>query len=171
MLEDICDLWTEPADARCITTNGFVKVNGALVMGAGVAGQAQARYPNFPKVAGNAVKTHGNIVMAFRNDELRKNAWEEYNRSMTHGKVPSQLEWFITFPVKHVWYDDADLALIKRSAEQLMTLIDEPAFRPIFKKILLPRPGCGNGRLTWEQVEPVISPILDDRVVVIRSPY
>lgn len=169
MKEALLDLWTTPADAKCITTNGYVKVNGNLVMGAGVAGQAQARYPNFPKVAGRAVTQYGNIVHAFRSDQLRQNNWSRYNRSMTHGSIPVDDEWFITFPVKHVWYENADLELIKRSAHQLMDLLNEPAFLPIFKTVLLPRPGCGNGHLTWEDVKPVIEPILDDRVTVITT--
>ncbi len=159
MLEGYADLWTEPADARCITTNGFIKNNGHLVMGAGVAGQAQARYPLFPKVAGQAVKTCGNIVMAFRSDSLRTN-------TMFYS---SDLDWFITFPVKHVWYERADMALIERSSHQLMELLNESAFKPVFKKVLLPRPGCGNGQLKWDDVKPVIENILDDRVVVITN--
>jgi O-acetyl-ADP-ribose deacetylase (regulator of RNase III) len=160
MLEDVCDLFTEPADAKCITTNGYIKANGRLVMGAGVAGAAQARYPNFPKVAGEAVKQYGNIVHAFHSSTLRTNTMFE----------PSEDQWYVTFPVKHVWYEDADLDLIERSAGQLMDMLNEPAFKS-WKKVLLPRPGCGNGRLTWGQVEPVIAPILDDRIVVVRSPY
>jgi len=168
MLEVQADLWDEVADAKCITTNGFVKANGELVMGAGVAGQAQARYPLFPKVAGQAVKENGNIVMPFRRDEITGKLYQ-WNDSMIKGKEPDNNEWFITFPVKHVWYDDADLELIERSAHQLMELVDHGAFQPIWKKVLLPRPGCGNGRLKWEDVKPVIEPILDDRIVVISK--
>lgn len=158
MLEDRLDIWTEPCDAICITTNGFVKVNGALVMGAGVAGQAQARYPAFPKIAGAAVKRHGNIVMAFHSDHLERN----------HFYDPPSNQWFITFPVKHKWFESADLELIEQSANQLMTMLSEPAFSS-WKKVLLPRPGCGNGHLSWDQVKPVIQPILSDRVVVVTN--
>lgn len=37
--------------------------------------------------------------------------------------------------------------------------------RTVFAAVL-PRPGCGNGRLTWEQVKPVIK-FLPDNVWVI----
>ncbi|MHA1962665.1 MAG: hypothetical protein ACW99U_20935 [Candidatus Thorarchaeota archaeon] len=67
-----------------------------------------------------------------------------------------------SFPVKHNWYETADLDLIKRSAEQLTILMDDWGY----SNVALPMPGCGNGGLTWEVVEPVIN-FLDDRVTVI----
>jgi|SRR5581483_387097 len=161
MIEAQVDLWDEPADAKCITTNGFIKKNGHLVMGVGVAGQAQSRYPNFPKIAGRAVKNYGNMVLAFHSSTLRTNTMFD----------PVEEMWYITFPVKHNWYEDADLELIKCSARQLMGMLNEPGslMKATFKKVLLPRPGCGNGHLEWEDVKPVIEPILDDRIWVIHT--
>jgi hypothetical protein len=147
MREDTVDIWTEPADAICITTNGFIKKNGSLVMGAGVAGQAQARYPGLPYYWGDCVFKWGQGIWA---------------AEMPDGK------FLLSFPVKHNWYEEADLTLIERSAKQLQEYVDGNAG---FEKVLLPRPGCGNGRLTWAQVKPVIEPILDDRIVVVRSPW
>lgn len=157
MREEQLDLWDTPADAKCITTNGYIKTNGELVMGAGVAGQAQARYPRFPKIAGDFVNTYGNIVGIFTAEHL-----------LSEYKPWKQHEYFITFPVKHVWYEDADLTLIERSSHELMDALNEPGFKS-WKKILLPRPGCGNGHLKWKDVKPVIEPILDDRVIVIYA--
>lgn len=151
MLEKYCDLWKEPADARCITTNGFIKKNGELVMGAGVAGQAQKRWPFLPYKIGQTVKECGNHVFTY-------NLTEDYK----------PITWLIVFPVKHVWYEKADLSLIKRSAEELMDTLDKPEFSH-WTKVLLPRPGCGNGQLKWEQVKPVIETVLDDRVVVVDN--
>src|SRR6476646_4796427 len=133
MLTKVCGLWEEPAPAKCITTNGFIKKNGALVMGAGVAGQAQERYPHFPKIAGQFVERAGNHVGYFGN-------WYLKGFSITNLKS-EQPFYLVTYPVKHNWYEKADLDLIKRSAEELMRVIDQFGW----KKVLLPMPGCGNG--------------------------
>lgn len=159
MLTKVCDLWKESCDARCITTNGYIKKNGALVMGAGVAGQAQYRYPRFPKIAGEAIKTHGNHVYFFGNWYLKGFQAENYSQEL--------LMYYVTFPVKHNWYEKADLDLIKRSAEELMVIVDKQQWQ----RVLLPCPGCGNGQLEWKDVQPVIEPILDDRIVVIDNGY
>ena len=59
---------------------------------------------------------------------------------------------------------EADLSIIKKSAHQLMELINKFGW----KKVLLPRPGCGAGGLSWNVVNPVIKDILDDRVIAIH---
>ena len=63
----------------------------------------------------------------------------------------------ITFPVKHNWWEAADLGLIERSARKLLKMIE---VKRIKEAIYLPRPGCGNGRLKWEDVKKILSPIL-----------
>lgn len=70
----------------------------------------------------------------------------------------------VIFPVKHAWYEPADLDLIRQSAIELLTLTAAQGW----KTVLLPRPGCGNGQLTWDQVRPVIAPFLNDRFVVVH---
>lgn len=147
MKEKFCDLFEEPADAICITTNGFVKNNGKLVMGAGCAGEAQSRYPDLPAEWGERVKRNGLKVFS---------DWVEY-----------PLRRLIFFPVKYAWYEDADLDLIRKSATELMRIIKILDL----EVVLLPRPGCGNGHLKWEDVKPVIEPILDDRVVVVHNKF
>jgi len=67
----------------------------------------------------------------------------------------------ITMPVKHHWIDDASLKLIERSALELTSLPYDATF-------VLPRPGCGNGRLLWPDVKAVIEQHLDDRFTVLE---
>jgi hypothetical protein len=137
------NLWDYPADVRVITTNGFVKKNGECVMGRGCAAEAKQRHPRLPKILGDLIQRRGNNVHYL-------------------------LYALYSFPVKHHWFQKADIALIEQSAKQLVTLItedwDSGDKEPI---IVLPRPGCGNGQLNWEDVKPILEPILDDRFHVI----
>jgi hypothetical protein len=116
----------------CITTNGFVKLTGECVMGKGVAFQAKYRFPNLPMELGARIKEDGNHVFTFSSYRL------------------------ITFPVKHKWWELADLDLIKRSAEELYDYLDAAGS---IKRVYLPRPGCGNGMLTWKLVKPVLESV------------
>lgn len=144
MKEVTGNLWTYPADVRVITTNGFVKKNGEAVMGRGCALEAAKKYPSLPKVLGDHIKSNGNHV------------------SWLYGCDRGELLW--SFPVKHNWYEKADLTLIERSARELY---NEFNAKKSVKVVVLPRPGCGNGQLNWNDVRPILEPILDDRFHVI----
>jgi hypothetical protein len=145
MLEANGDLWVLPADARCITTNGYVKADGAAVMGRGCALEARERFPGVDMLLGHRITKAGNHVHILPVDTRAR--WE-----------------LVSFPVKHHWREKADLDLIARSCAELTELIEGEGW----ERVLLPRPGCGNGQLSWEgEVRPLISYLLDDRVVVI----
>jgi len=128
-------------DSVFITTNGFVKHNGACVMGAGIARVVRDRFPGIDRKLGAYINKYGN--RAFNLFEL-------------HGIR------FLSFPVKHNWWEQADIELIRTSAQQAMELADKFGL----KNIALPQPGCGNGKLDWSIVEPVLSGILDDRFII-----
>lgn len=150
MIEVTGNLWTYPADVRVITTNGTIKNNGECVMGRGCALEATKLIPGIAKGLGRLIKDHGNHCHILTKDG-------------DFGKGT----WLVSFPVKHNWYEPADINLIRRSAEELIDLID-----PIYPNdeghvIVLPRPGCGNGRLLWEDVSRTLELILDDRFHVI----
>jgi hypothetical protein len=123
-----------------ITTNGIVRKDGACVMGRGVARDAALRYPTLPFDLGHLLTKHGNHVFHLKRYKI------------------------ITFPVKHHWREPADLDLIRQSAVELLT--DSVTLAP--PEIYLVRPGCGNGQLDWEDVRPVLAPILDDRFIVVH---
>ena len=44
----------------CITTNGIIKKDNTLVMGAGIALQAKQRFPGVSEILAYMVKSHGN---------------------------------------------------------------------------------------------------------------
>lgn len=145
MKEAVGDLWTYPADARCVTTNGVVsKRTGELVMGKGVALEAARRYPSLPRFLALSVKISGNVPVVFRTDP---------------GVV------LISFPTKKHWRNGSDIALIERSAKKIAELVNSQHLG----RVVLPRPGCGCGGLRWEQVRKVLEPILDDRFTVVHE--
>ena len=69
----------------------------------------------------------------------------------------------ITFPTKHNWKDKTDLELIRKSCRELM----EVATKFDIKQISLPKPGCSNGGLVWDEVRAAIAPLLNDDIVTI----
>lgn len=156
MLETRGNLWEFDADFVCITTNGTVRKDGKAVMGRGCALEAAQLLPVVPEVLGLKLAKYGNHV--------------HYLRHLPKGNE------LLSFPVKHHWKQRADLDLILRSAEELVHYVDfwsptdsyvqgkGSGYKP---KVVLPRPGCGNGQLDWDVVRPVIEPVLDDRFTVI----
>lgn len=146
------DLFSKKADFVCITTNGTVNAKGEAVMGRGVALQASKTYPGLAKWFGGMLKDYGNHVMPLMRI--------------------SNSSRLVSFPVKYHWRDDADFDLIERSAIELaqLVLLEHDMRVPALRdrtRIVLPRPGCGNGRLDWDDVRPVIEPHLDDRFWIV----
>lgn len=150
------------ADAIAITTNGFVKKNGEAVMGKGCAKQAANMMPSLPKILGKKIREAGNVTQILVD---RKN------------RIP-----LISFPVKPImeisngnnyvshmnfpkgksipgWACLADADIIVKSANELVKLADERGWN----KIVIPRPGCGAGELSWDEIKPLLDKILDDR--------
>lgn len=154
LIEKFGNIWEHARnyDAVVITTNGFVKKNGEAVMGRGIALEAKTFYPWLPKSLGDWIKTAGNTVGIFR---------------LTLLTGP---EYLITMPVKPIygpngepgWRAKANLDIIRDSAYYLVAHANNYKLQ----RILMPRPGAGNGGLNWEKVKEVIEPILDDRFTV-----
>lgn len=146
MIEKHGDIWDAFADGNwiVITTNGAVtyirKKNGEAVMGRGVALQAKNRFPELPERLAADLKSKGNHVFYY--PDLR----------------------LIVFPVKDLWHQMAKLSLIETSCQELVDIMDRQL--PGVKEVYLPRPGCGNGRLSWVDVKPVLEKYLDNRFVV-----
>jgi len=147
MREIAGDLMTYREDGHwiAITTNGSVNVQGACVMGAGIAQQMAIAEPDLPYALGDRIRQHGNRVHMFAR-------WKVF-----------------AFPVKRYWNEEANKLLIRKSATELMALIR--AAIPIIECVYMVRPGCGNGGLRWSDVKPIVDSIFDDRIVVVeRTP-
>lgn len=142
MIERVADLWTEPADFRVITTNGSVRKDGCAVLGRGCAREAATKFPALPRMLGEMLQRSGNRVYFFEREQLT---------------APCGL---FTFPVKHQWMEPADLTLIAQSVESFaQQLLGSATY-------VMPRPGCGNGRLLWKDVRPIVATLPDTVVVV-----
>lgn len=138
MREIKANLWDFSSQYKVITTNGSYKNDGKAVMGRGCAKEAAEIYPKLPSWLGIVLMNKGNHVHLFP-------------------------DGIITFPVKHNWWERADLALIGRSTLELVELVDGLET----ESVVMPRPGCGNGKLSWDVVKLVLEPHLDERFTVV----
>lgn len=131
-------------DAVCFTSNGIVKRNGELVMGAGCAKIIRDRF-GCARFFGNQVSRYGNHVFALQ------------------PKKDLRPFYILSFPTKHHFRDPSDPELIRQSAREAV----ETADRLHLKRVFLTRPGCGCGGLNWVDVEQILAPVLDDRFLII----
>lgn len=136
MIEVVGNLWDYPADFKVVTTNGSVNKFGQAVMGRGCAREAATQWPGIAKRLGDLIERKGNRVHFLRPYPL------------------------FSFPVKHEWHQRADLVLIRKSLDEFNGHILTSC------SYVMPRPGCGNGRLRWDDVRPLML-FLPDNVAVI----
>lgn len=122
-----------------VTTNGFVRKNKTCVMGRGIALQAARRFPDLPGELGQRILDGGNHVEVFPQYRI------------------------ITMPVKHNWWERADLVLIERSAQEVRKTNIHA-----HNNVASVRPGCGNGGLKWCDVKPVLEKYWNERFVIVE---
>ena len=136
---ELWDYYKTEGNTICLTVNGTIKANGEAVMGRGCALEAKRHCPKIAAVWGKRLKDYGLKLMWLHEFDL------------------------FMFPVKYNWWEQADLELIGRSAADLARAAECEA-----GNIILPRPGCGNGRLTWDVVKPVLVDLPDNVWVISR---
>ncbi len=141
-MREICgNIWDYRETAIVvITTNGQVSRNGKAVMGRGVAAQATRMFPGIPEKLAQCIIESGNHVH-YLGDNI------------------------VSFPVEHSPYQVPDLSLIERSAFELVAMADELGWQ----SVVVPRPGCGGGGLSWKDVRPILERCFDDRFTVISA--
>ena len=122
-----------------ITTNSVVS-GGKNVMGKGIALEAKKRFPDLPRIIARHLLSSGNVAYPIYQYRL------------------------ISFPTKYHWRAGSDINLIAESAEMLRDGVNRMQLEAVY----LPRPGCGCGGLSWEDVKPVLEKYLDDRFVVVQ---
>lgn len=189
MKEIIGDLFQQDCDAICITTNNFVDRYGCNVMGAGVAGAAKHRWPMLPARLGNTIVERGPglHLLTFRLGEEAALPSTPVGIYLGHVLVPYHIVAFPTKPERVTdpddlidryrrqyqdyyevdlpgWMGKSTTSLIACSASGLIKLTNEMDW----EKVVLPKPGCSNGGLSWQKdVRPLLQEVLDDRFCVI----
>ena len=131
------------SDIVCVTTNGVVKSNGELVMGAGCALAFKNQFPEIPKILGEKIKIKG-------------------NRPLVAGKVNGT--YIVSFPTKHHYKDNSDIELIKQSATILLEIVKYYNAKSIY----IPSPGTGLGNLNKDVVYSELDKILDERFTILE---
>jgi len=181
------------ADAICITTNGVVNRQGANIMGRGCAGEAKRRWPGIQFIVGTCIQGSGNNAICLTHEEDGQIFLQERHGQPSYPRhnVPYHIMSFPTKPdigyanydcsnIVSTWRDKANPgdAVPGWAAESKLDLIETSAHRLVaeanareWKSIVLPRPGCGAGELSWgDEVRPLLEQIFDDRFYIITFP-
>lgn len=144
-------------EAGVVTTNGILKSDGRLVMGAGIAKYARDNFRDIDMTLGALVSKHGSHSYFL-------GSYEDAHRS-AEGLAPNV--FVLSMPTKRHWRDPSDIGLIVQSAVELSVL----ATRNNLEAVYLPAPGCSNGQLDYaSQVRPAIAKVLDSRFIVCLAP-
>ena len=142
MIEACADIWDyRGRGVIAISTSGSVARSGKAVLGRGVASQAGRRFPGLAERLGELLNRGGNHV-----------------HDLGDG--------IVSFPVEASAWEWPDPRLIARSARELRELAD----REGWQLVVVPRPGCGGGGLSWREVRPLLEECFDDRFLVITAP-
>ena len=184
------DMWKaaisrKPA-ALVITTNGFTKSNGEAVMGRGCAREAALANPDLPRMLGMYLDRYGNHVTSLA----------EHTLSLSQESGEASTVLIVTFPVKPIsakcsaskdnvvrhmrdrfnpgqavpgWACVADLEIIEQSCRELVKFTDDFIGKASPGQVFMPRPGCGAGELSWEDVKVILQRYLDERFVVFHK--
>ncbi len=127
-----------------ITTNSIVRPSGALIMGAGVARDARNRFHGLDVALGEAIRRQGDA--GGRYGIMVSPKWPEKRIGAFQTKIRPG--------------DNSSLDLIQFATDALAAwCLDHPAIR-----VDLPFPGIGYGRLSPDEVRPILEAALPDAV-------
>jgi hypothetical protein len=139
---------TQQWDAVCVTINTVIKADGSLVMGAGTAAVIAAKFPQVPAEFGRIIK-----------------AQRKYSPTHTFPAICTfYTPTVIGMPTKVHYSNKSTLELVERSLKQLGIIVNTFGY----ERVLLPKPGCALGGLSWsKEVRPLCEELLDKRYWII----
>ena len=127
------DLYTSKVDVKCFTSNGVVKGNNELVMGAGTAKIVKDMYPDLPAYFGSVLV----------NQFTKNNGVYKYG-FLFHGVTK-----IAALQTKFHFKDNSSVELITYSLGKLSVFANANKG----KLIGIPIPGIGLGNLDYKEVE------------------
>lgn len=129
-----------------------VSVNIVGVMGKGLASRAKYQFPDvyvkYQDVCRRKSLTMGRPFFYRRESSLDYELADEPS-TLTNGNGET---WFVLFPTKRHWRENADINAIEEGLKQI---VEKYRFWEI-KSLALPALGCGLGGLDWKDVGPLI---------------
>lgn len=135
------------SDAFCITTNSYLKEDGSLVMGRGIAKVTKRIFEDMPHDFGNRIS-------------------DKCGHLGFYGVLPLDPEnsRFVAFQVKKHFKEDSSLDLVEKSTKMLGNIARDHDF----KRFDLNFPAIGNGGREVEEVKPILEDNLPNNVHVWR---
>lgn len=142
MIITVGNMWDElgVADLILFTANSVITRGGRLVMGAGAALEAKNRYPWLSYYLANEIKKFPDP--------------DRYGVAIYDRKVYKDTR-IGAFQTKEDWKRNSRLDLIETAVEKVKLLVPE------YPRIVINFPGINHGRLTEQQVLPVIRSLPD----------
>lgn len=135
-----------------ITTNPITRKDGSAVMGRGIAKQAAERFPTLQLDFGRKLSMYKTAAPEIPVPNVSTIGW--------YGDNSTPVGWFM---VKDHWAADAKLDIIRASVSRLLGAFDAIAWGELdpVTRVDLNFPGIGNGKLSREEVLPLLEPLPD----------
>lgn len=150
------ELFDSKDDILLVTTNSYLRKDGALVMGRGAALQLKTKFPEIDYYFGKMIKYYSKHL-------------GEYNvllKYVAKSDVELQFPMYGIFQVKYHFGDPADIELIKRSVNKLSHIVSKVHGN---LNVSMNFPGIGFGQLEYEDVLPVVSELPDNVTLYLKE--
>ncbi|MFA5238356.1 MAG: hypothetical protein WC476_01435 [Phycisphaerae bacterium] len=162
---DVFDLAREMKGFAVVGTNTTTSKKGEAVMGRGAAKQAAELYPYLPKYFGDYLS--GFAAEKTEKGTIHPSCIGIYDVFTYQEMVCEKMIFgFYAFIVKRGWWEDASYNIIKKSSEMLAEFICNGYYYDKYENspepFLVTKVGCGNGRLQWDKVKPILEEYLEE---------